>query len=157
VGILAFYREQANLISELLRNEGIFDVHCRLKDKENPQEQTKQQQQQQQQQQRRRGPCPLRVEVMTVDSSQGDEFDVVIVSAAREREELGFLRKNERINVSCTRVREVLCILGSHANLCQQPLFKRFHDAATKLKVMPGDGSIGWQPAADAFDAVAGR
>jgi superfamily I DNA and/or RNA helicase len=154
VGILAFYREQANLISELLRNEGIFDVHCRLKDKENPQEQTKQQQQQQQQQQRRRGPCPLRVEVMTVDSSQGDEFDVVIVSAAREREELGFLRKNERINVSCTRAREVLCILGSHANLQRQHLFGMFHTAAIKLSTSVKHG---WAPLMSTFDTLALR
>ncbi|MEU0133793.1 AAA domain-containing protein [Streptomyces sp. NPDC006296] len=56
----------------------------------------------------------LKVRVATVDSYQGQEADVAIFSVTRsnERDELGFLRSEERVNVAVSRARDSLVIVG---------------------------------------------
>jgi serine/threonine-protein kinase len=59
------------------------------------------------------------VQVMTVDSSQGKEFDVVFYSAVRSNpgRELGFLADERRLNVALSRAREALTIVGNNESL----------------------------------------
>ncbi|MFD4970153.1 AAA domain-containing protein [Streptomyces sp. NPDC058424] len=56
----------------------------------------------------------LNVRVATVDSYQGQEADVAIFSVTRsnDREELGFLRSEQRVNVAVSRARDCLVVVG---------------------------------------------
>ncbi|KAJ3125981.1 hypothetical protein HK098_007986 [Nowakowskiella sp. JEL0407] len=51
------------------------------------------------------------VEVMTVDSSQGREADIVLLSCVRNAE-LGFTANRKRMNVAISRAKEILYIVG---------------------------------------------
>ncbi|KDD71352.1 hypothetical protein H632_c5236p0, partial [Helicosporidium sp. ATCC 50920] len=57
--------------------------------------------------------------IETVDSFQGRQLDVVILSCVRAGEErgLGFVSDVRRLNVAITRARRALWILGSRARL----------------------------------------
>lgn len=60
------------------------------------------------------------VEIMTVDSCQGREMDVIIFSCVRgERKpsSLGFVSDIKRLNVAITRAKHALWILGQF-NFC---------------------------------------
>lgn len=63
------------------------------------------------------------VHVMTVDSSQGKEFDVVFYSAVRSNpgRNLGFLADERRLNVALSRAREALTIVGNFESLREAP------------------------------------
>lgn len=57
------------------------------------------------------------VEVMTVDSMQGREADVVVLSCVRTGGQLGFLANRNRLNVAISRARQVLYIVGDSNSL----------------------------------------
>ena len=61
----------------------------------------------------------LEIQVMTVDASQGKEFDLVFYSAVRSNpgRELGFLADERRLNVALSRAREALTIVGDNESL----------------------------------------
>lgn len=68
-----------------------------------------------------------KVMVATVDSSQGCEADVVIISFVRSsskngvRHAAGFLSDDRRINVALTRARhQLICVGDAHGTLSQQ-------------------------------------
>lgn len=52
------------------------------------------------------------VNVDTVDSSQGGEADVVVISCVRAAESAGFLDDNSRVNVALTRAKSRLFVVG---------------------------------------------
>jgi superfamily I DNA and/or RNA helicase len=56
----------------------------------------------------------VRVKIGTIDSFQGRQADVVVLSLVRSNphSDLGFLCSSERINVALSRAREVLVIIG---------------------------------------------
>lgn len=61
-----------------------------------------------------------RVEVNTVDSFQGREKDIVIVSCVRAREsggDIGFISSLQRMNVALTRAKETLIVCGHFQTL----------------------------------------
>ena len=59
------------------------------------------------------------IRVGTVDSFQGQETDVVVISAVRSNlmKELGFLRDSRRLNVAITRAKRGLIIIGDRTVL----------------------------------------
>ncbi|GAA5853885.1 hypothetical protein JCM9279_005755 [Rhodotorula babjevae] len=65
------------------------------------------------------------VEIGSVDSNQGRENDVVIVSLVRSNEhaEVGFLRELRRLNVSMTRPRRQLVVVGDSDTVKQGSAF----------------------------------
>ncbi|GAA5907584.1 hypothetical protein JCM8208_000009 [Rhodotorula glutinis] len=65
------------------------------------------------------------VEIGSVDSNQGRENDVVIVSLVRSNEhaEVGFLRELRRLNVSMTRPRRQLVVVGDSDTVAQGSAF----------------------------------
>jgi superfamily I DNA and/or RNA helicase len=63
---------------------------------------------------------PPYIEVMTVDSSQGKEKDIVIVSCVRSGGTIGFLDDMNRVNVLLTRSKYALYIVGNLDQLATQ-------------------------------------
>jgi superfamily I DNA and/or RNA helicase len=63
----------------------------------------------------------LQIDVHPVDSFQGQERDVIVYSVTRSnaKNELGFLRAEERINVALSRGRDALVIVGD-VRFCEQ-------------------------------------
>jgi senataxin len=51
------------------------------------------------------------IEVDTVDSFQGREKDIIIISCVRT-DDTGFLKNSKRLNVALTRARHSLLIVG---------------------------------------------
>ena len=52
-------------------------------------------------------------EIMTVDSTQGREKDIIILSCVRAGQNLGFVEDERRVNVALTRAREALHVFGN--------------------------------------------
>jgi superfamily I DNA and/or RNA helicase len=59
------------------------------------------------------------VTINTVDSFQGQEADVVIISLVRSNDEneIGFLKDYRRMNVALTRARKKLIVIGDSATI----------------------------------------
>ena len=65
------------------------------------------------------------VRAMTVDSFQGSEADIVLISFVRSNRDnsVGFLKEFQRLNVALTRARHMLLLLGSSSTMehCGMP------------------------------------
>ena len=73
----------------------------------------------------------LKVEVATVDSFQGREVDITLYSLVRTKAwGLKFPAKEDRLNVSFSRSRLALVIVGDHRNAANNPLLKSARDLA---------------------------
>jgi len=59
------------------------------------------------------------VSVMTVDSFQGSEADIVLISFVRAnpKNRVGFLKDFQRLNVALTRAKHLLALFGSGSTL----------------------------------------
>ncbi len=71
-----------------------------------------------------------RVEVNTVDAFQGREKEVIILSLVRSNKEgnIGFLRDIRRLNVSLSRAKRKLIIIGDSQTVSANPVYKRMID-----------------------------
>ncbi|CAF0735561.1 unnamed protein product [Adineta ricciae] len=63
---------------------------------------------------------PPYIEVMTVDSAQGKEKDIVILSCVRSGGSIGFLDDMNRVNVMLTRSKKALYVFGNLSQLASQ-------------------------------------
>ncbi len=70
----------------------------------------------------------------TIDSFQGQEKEVIIISLVRSNPEgnIGFLSDYRRMNVAMTRAKERLIIVGDSATLGNDPFYSSFLDYAEK-------------------------
>ena len=64
-------------------------------------------------------PSELRVDIMTIDSCQGEEYDYAVLSTVRsnERKGLGFCKDDRRICVALSRAKMQLVIIGNRGTL----------------------------------------
>ena len=76
---------------------------------------------------RKQRPDPA-VEVHTVDGFQGREKEVILLSTVRSnpRQELGFLTDLRRLNVSITRARVKLIVVGDPETLVAHPVYEQW-------------------------------
>ena len=76
---------------------------------------------------------PLRkqITINTVDSFQGQERDVILISMVRSNEqgEIGFLRDLRRMNVAITRARYKVIVLGAAETLCRHAFYRRLYES----------------------------
>lgn len=63
------------------------------------------------------------VEVGTVDSFQGKEKDIIILSTVRTDKKLGFMQDKKRVNVALSRVKDHLFIFGNEMTLRKSEYF----------------------------------
>ena len=86
---------------------------------------------------------PLRqaITVNTIDSFQGQERDIVLVSLVRANEngEIGFLSDLRRMNVALTRARSVLLLIGSSATLCRHRFYRELYRRCHILRPAEGE------------------
>ena len=86
---------------------------------------------------------PLRkhITVNTVDSFQGRERDVIVLSLVRANEEgeIGFLRDLRRMNVAITRARLKLIILGAAETLCRHRFYRKLYETCAHEALSAGD------------------
>lgn len=82
------------------------------------------------------------LEIKTVDGFQGREKEVVIVSFVRSNEsgEIGFLRDLRRLNVSITRAKRKLVLIGDSNTLEREGCYKRLVALAKERGAYKGVG-----------------
>ncbi|MCO5570062.1 hypothetical protein L7F22_023776 [Adiantum nelumboides] len=70
---------------------------------------------------RSRGGGCEKVTIGSIDSMQGMENDVIVVSLVRSNEErsVGFLAEKKRLNVAMTRAKRQLCIVGDSGTIAE--------------------------------------
>jgi len=68
------------------------------------------------------------LDVNTVDSFQGSECDVIVISLVRSNDdsEIGFLQDIRRMNVAMTRARKKLIVIGDSATIGAHPFYRGF-------------------------------
>lgn len=71
----------------------------------------------------------------TVDSFQGQERDIIIISLVRSNDkgDIGFLKDYRRMNVAMTRAKLKLILIGDSATLGQDPFYGRFLDYVERV------------------------
>ena len=107
VGIISPYRAQVQLLRKELRKREFFRPYRHL------------------------------LTVNTVDSFQGQERDIILISLVRSNDggDIGFLRDLRRMNVAITRARMKLIILGSSETMTSHPFYKKLYEYVGQLKV----------------------
>jgi len=71
---------------------------------------------------------PKQMRISTIDSFQGQEKDVIILSLVRSNDEtgIGFLKDYRRMNVAITRAKEQLFVIGDSATIGADPFYNSF-------------------------------
>jgi energy-coupling factor transporter ATP-binding protein EcfA2 len=102
IGIISYYRKQVEIINEIIKSNMTID-------------------------QQRNISCN------TVDSFQGREFDIVILTTVRSntfataQQSIGFIHNSSnRINVSLSRSRKLLIVVGDSETFCRNEIFSEF-------------------------------
>ena len=67
-------------------------------------------------------------QVISIDSSQGREFDIVFVSMVRTKPG-SFIHEYNRINVALTRAKHGLVVIGNEKNLRRDEKWNKLLDA----------------------------
>lgn len=78
---------------------------------------------------------PSEIKISTIDSIQGQEKDIIILSLVRSNSEgqIGFLKDYRRMNVALTRAREQLFVIGDSSTLGKDPFYSEFFDYVEKI------------------------
>jgi len=72
--------------------------------------------------------------IKTIDGFQGEERDVIYISLVRsnEKQEIGFLSDERRMNVALTRARKKLVVIGDSSTIGLNPFYKAFLEYCEK-------------------------
>ncbi len=77
---------------------------------------------------------PKEIRISTIDSFQGQEKEIVIISLVRSNDDgdIGFLKDYRRMNVAITRAKEKLYVIGDSATIGADPFYNAFLNYAEK-------------------------
>lgn len=77
---------------------------------------------------------PSNMRVSTIDSFQGQEKEVILISLVRSNNDgiIGFLKDYRRMNVAITRAKEKLFVIGDSATIGNDSFFKSFLEYVEK-------------------------
>jgi ATP-dependent RNA/DNA helicase IGHMBP2 len=77
-----------------------------------------------------------KIRISTIDSYQGQEQDIVLISLVRSNADqvIGFLKDYRRMNVAMTRAKEKLVIVGDSATLGTDPFYGSFLEYVEKIE-----------------------
>jgi superfamily I DNA and/or RNA helicase len=80
---------------------------------------------------------PKEVRVSTIDSFQGQEKEIIILSLVRSNDdgEIGFLKDYRRMNVAITRAKEQLFVIGDSATIGADAFYNSFLSYVEKYGV----------------------
>ncbi|GAB3651000.1 AAA domain-containing protein [Echinicola sediminis] len=103
IGVISPYKAQVKKLTELMETGEMYD-HLRAMEDQ--------------------------VTIGTIDGFQGQERDVILISLVRSNEkgEIGFLSDIRRMNVSLTRAKRKLIVVGDSGTLCTHPFYQQFLD-----------------------------
>ena len=75
-----------------------------------------------------RAGLPEGLRISTIDSFQGQEKEIIILSLVRSNDEceIGFLKDYRRMNVAITRAKEKLIVIGDSATIGADPFYRAF-------------------------------
>ena len=75
-----------------------------------------------------RAVLPETLRISTIDSFQGQEKEIIILSLVRSNDscEIGFLKDYRRMNVAITRAKEKLIVIGDSATIGADPFYRAF-------------------------------
>ncbi|NJE11167.1 IGHMBP2 family helicase [Thermococcus sp. MAR1] len=99
---------------------------------------------------------PEEVEVKTVDGYQGREKEVIVLSFVRSNRkgELGFLKDLRRLNVSLTRAKRKLILIGDSSTLSSHPTYKRLIEFVRDREAVVDAKELTEPPASMSIDNV---
>jgi superfamily I DNA and/or RNA helicase len=108
IGILSPYREQVNVLEDILRDDP--ELAPLLAAGKNQ--------------------TPGAITVQTIDGFQGQERDVIYLSLVRSnaKNDIGFLSDYRRMNVAMTRARMLLVVMGDSATIGNNAFYQEFLD-----------------------------
>jgi superfamily I DNA and/or RNA helicase len=74
--------------------------------------------------------CPKNIRISTIDSFQGQEKSIIILSLVRSNSDgqIGFLKDYRRMNVAMTRAKDQLYIIGDSSTIGKDPYYASFLD-----------------------------
>lgn len=89
------------------------------------------------------------LDIDTVDSFQGSECDIIIISLVRSNtdHDIGFLRDIRRMNVAITRARRKLIIIGDGSTIASHPFYKGLWEYAERHATVMSAWSLPEDPA----------
>lgn len=75
-----------------------------------------------------KGILPDQMRISTIDSFQGQEKEIILLSLVRSNDEgdIGFLKDYRRMNVAITRAKEQLFVIGDSATIGADPFYNSF-------------------------------
>ena len=90
----------------------------------------------------------LKVKVDTVDSFQGSEKVVILLSTVRanEQQEIGFASDPNRMNVAVTRARKALIVFGKTNTLSGNQLWRLLIDYIQRQGKLIAENSLNFAP-----------
>jgi superfamily I DNA and/or RNA helicase len=99
VGIISPYRAQVQYLRQMVKKQEFFKPYRRF------------------------------ISINTVDGFQGQERDIIMISLVRANDDgqIGFLRDLRRMNVTITRARMKLMILGDTSTLTRHPFYRKLY------------------------------
>lgn len=66
------------------------------------------------------------IEIGVTECYQGREKDIMIITTVKSKENIGFLKNNKRLNVSLTRAKYLMIVVGNPVTLLQDPCWAKF-------------------------------
>ena len=81
--------------------------------------------------------------ISTIDSFQGQEKEIIILSLVRSNTEaiIGFLKDYRRMNVALTRAKERLFVIGDSSTIGQDPFYAQFLEYMEKRMDIEAPGN----------------